>query len=484
MLRLEQVSYSYPHTEKVAVHDLSVHVRPGELVLCTGPSGCGKSTLLRLLNGLAPHYLHGTMHGRALVNGISTHEAQPAQLAHIVGSLFQEPERQFFALTVAEEIAFALQWRGWPAAQISQAVMESARRMGIRHLLKQSIFGLSEGQKQKVALAALLASNPKALLLDEPSANLDPESARELAQTLQELKEEGLAILVVDHRLNWLRDTADSVLVLHKGSIAARGDFSLLDDSALRIRYGLRTSKAEDPRPFLPLTNDSIAEPSFSCENLEFAYPRSRSLFNKLSLGFSKGEIVALLGENGSGKTTLARLFTGLEKNSAGCIKVLGKPVHFKKLSAHAQVVLQNAGYQLRMRSVVEELEDALSDLVKDPQQRKAQVWKTLQHYGLETLAARHPQSLSGGEKQRLAVAVATIRKPDILILDEPTSGLDGNNMRRIAASLQQAAARGAVVLVITHDLELMAEVCTSKIVLPAHAICCANKGDTVCCKI
>ena len=467
MLHLDDVSYSYPHSEKLAVQGVSLRVEPGALVLCTGQSGCGKSTVIRIANGLAPHYLKGALHGSASVGGTCTRTRAPADLALSVGSLFQEPERQFFALTVGDEIAFSLQWRGWPSATVAKAVEASAERMGIRHLLPQTIFGLSEGQKQKVALASLLAARPKALLLDEPSANLDPESTADLADTLLHLKSEGIAILVVDHRLSWLRGAADSVHVLHEGRTVAQGDFSLLDDAELRERYGLRAATVPDPRDVLPVKAWQADSTFFGCEGLSFAYPRGKSVFANVSLGFTPGEVVALVGGNGAGKTTLARLFTGLEKSAGGFVAVKGKPVSAKHLPRHAQVVLQNAGHQLRMRSVHSELDDAAAGIFRDKQNRAEKVTATLERYGLSALAGRHPQSLSGGEKQRLAVAAATIRDPEVLILDEPTSGLDGKNMRRMARSIQQAAGDGAAIIVITHDLELMAAACTRKVVLP-----------------
>lgn len=466
MLRLDNVSYSYPHSAQKAVRNVSLHVKPGEMLLCTGQSGCGKSTLVRILNGLIPHYMQGRLQGGVFVAGQVASERTPALLAQSVGSLFQEPERQFLAVNVRDEIAFTLQWRGWMPDRVTEAVEASAVRLGIDALLDKTIFELSEGQKQKVALAALLAAGPRALLLDEPSANLDTEAAMDLAQTLDNLKKQGLAILVVDHRLNWLRATADGVMVLHDGEEVARGPFNILDDVSLRERYGLRDTTLQDPLSSIPTHAKAEAGSFFGCRDLSFSYPRGPKILDDISLNFSPGDIVALIGKNGAGKTTLARLFTGLEKSNSGVVVIRNIPVPARKLPRHVQVVLQNASYQLRMRAVADELDDAAVSLVSDKHVRRLKVAQTLAQYGLGVLSERHPQSLSGGEKQRLAIACAAIRSPDVLILDEPTSGLDGKNMRRIAESIQQAAAAGAAVIVITHDPELMNAVCTSKIVL------------------
>ncbi len=465
MLRFSSVTYAYPHAAAPAVHDVSFRLAPGEAMLCTGRSGCGKSTLARLANGLAPHALRGVMSGEVRLAGTSTLDSTPAELAERAGTLFQDPERQFFALTVGDELALALQWRGWDAKAVKRAVEESARLLGIGDLLAHTIFGLSEGQKQKVALASLLAARPGLLVLDEPTANLDPESTAELARILAGLKEQGIALFIVDHRLHWARGLADSVLVLDNGRVAAHGDFALLDDDALRERHGLRAATVPDPRASLPGMEPAGPSAFFACEDLAFAYPGGAPVFEGLGLSFAPGRITALTGENGAGKTTLARLLTGLERPRRGSVLAGREAVKPRKLARHAQVVLQNAGHQLRMRSVAAELDDAARGAVAE-RERPAAVRACLEDYGLGHLAQRHPQSLSGGEKQRLAVACAAVRRPRMLILDEPTSGLDGENMRRMAHSMKRAATEGACLLVITHDLELMNLVCTDKIVL------------------
>ena len=469
MLHFSSVTYTYPHGAAPAVRDISFSLAPGEVLLCTGRSGCGKSTLTRLANGLAPHYMKGNLQGEVRVAGQSTRETTPADLAHTAGTLFQDPERQFFALTVGDELALSLQWRGLEPEAVREAVARSAAILGIEALLDHTIFGLSEGQKQKVALASLLATQPKMLVLDEPSANLDPESTAELARTLAVLKSQGIALFIVDHRLSWLRGLADRVMVLENGQCVAQGTFSLLDDDALRTRHGLRASTVPDPRPTLPEKPQHTADALFACRDITFAYPKGKPVFENAAYGFQQGDIIALLGDNGIGKTTLARLFTGLERPQSGHVLVRGAAVKPRRLVNHAQVVLQNAGHQLRMNSVATELADAIcansgsgenSDIVQ----------KCMEQYGIAHLADRHPQSLSGGEKQRLAVACATIRRPEVLILDEPTSGLDGENMQRMAESIEQASQNGTCVLVITHDLELMKRVCTCKLVLSKSA--------------
>lgn len=474
MIHLQNVTYTYPHAQQTALQDISLTVEPGQLVLCTGPSGCGKSTLINIINGLIPHYLQGTLEGEVTVDRVPTRQSTPDELASRVGTLFQNPDRQFFALTVADEMAVALQWRGWSPEKTNEAVMEAAERMGIISLLGQTIFGLSDGQKQKVAIASLLATKPAALVLDEPSANLDPESTLELAQILISLKNDGLAIFVVDHRLAWLRNIADTLLVLQESKNIRQVEFSTLDDDHFRISHGLRAARVEDGRDNLvEMDIPSPEENIFGCQNLHFGYTKEFTIFSGAAFAFRAGEIIALIGKNGVGKTTLARLFTGLEKSKFGDFSSKRTPIPTRSLVKYAQVVLQNAGHQLRMRTVGAELADAALSTFT-PTGGAADVQKCLEEYGLSHLKDRHPQSLSGGEKQRLAIACATIRSPAMLILDEPTSGLDGLNMERIAVNVRQAAQNGSAVVVITHDLELMNAVCTKKLTLPLSSTACA----------
>lgn len=479
MIEFKNVSYRYANTDADAVHNINLTVAPGELKVVTGASGCGKTTLMRLANGLAPQIFGGTLTGTITVAGKNVPVTPVAQLSESIGTLFQDPEENFFALNVGDEIAFALRARGVPIEEIEKRVESAAQRLGLTDLMAQDIHGLSEGQKQKVGLADILALGPKVLILDEPSANLDPEATVALAQTLVQLKNEGCAILVVDHRLYWLKDAADSVVVMAKGEIQAHGPFSLLDDAELRRRFGLRAAEVPDPRQTLPRIVTAIgqevddADSVFAAQHLSFAYTPEKPIFEDVSFAVPAG-ITALIGHNGTGKTTLARILTGLNVVQAGTFTVHGHKLDKAALMPHAGLVLQNADHQLQMRTVREELQSAVIAR-KMAQQRKTGSWLSLWHkvtlndketrfvedlltrLRLAPLAERHPQSLSGGEKQRVVIGCGLAKNPAILILDEPTSGLDGANMETIAGLLKDEAAQGRAVFLITHDLELLA---------------------------
>ncbi len=254
------------------------------------------------------------------------------------------------------EIAFALEWHSLSADEIRSRTEAAIARFGLEKIRHHSIAALSEGQKQKVALAALIALGVKNLILDEPGANLDPEAAADLALTLKELKASGCAILIAEHRTSWLTDLADEVIVMADGAIAARGRFDLLYDDKLRDQYGLRAARLEDTRDLIPAISPED-KAVVKGEHLSFAYNNGPQIFKDFSFAIPEG-ISVLLGPNGAGKTTLARLIFGLEKLSAGSIEFAGtraKPLQLGSL------VLQNADYQLTMPTVGQEIELCLT---------------------------------------------------------------------------------------------------------------------------
>lgn len=479
MLKFDHVSYTYAHQNGEAVSDICLEVSAGELKVVTGASGCGKTTLMRLANGLCPQIYGGRLEGAVTAAGINVSQTPVAELSETIGTLFQDPEEQFFALNAGDEIAFALRSRGIPAWEVISRVQKAAARLGIEHLLEQDIHALSEGQKQKVGLAGLLALEPRVLIFDEPSANLDPESTEALAITLAELKRDGTAVLVVDHRLYWLRDVADSVCVMSQGKIIFECEFAALENEVVRQNWGLRQVNVSDPRHELPRVQASFEQAPrmghavFSAESMSFAYDDAHRIFSGVSFVVAPG-ITALIGANGSGKTTLARILTGLNK-AQGAFYIGTKQVGGEGLMPYSGLVLQNADHQLQMRTVEEEVASACAaaDMAKIGSsilrlgnfsfralsRYQNEVREILSRLRLLHLHKRHPQSLSGGEKQRLVIACAMAKKPSILILDEPTSGLDGANMKAIAELLKEQAKRGTAVFLITHDLELM-QVC------------------------
>lgn len=452
MIEVKNVSYTYSDSKEKALNNVSFTVNDGEIVLCTGRSGCGKSTVIRVINGLCPDYYGGTLEGSVSLNGENSAEMDLTEISRRVGTLFQDPERQFFALNVEDEIAFALEWMGIDRDEIKRRLERVIKRFSLESIRNNSIAALSEGQKQKVGLAEIVALHGKNIILDEPTANLDPQSTEDLARLLFELKQEGYCIFIVDHRHYWLNAIADRVLIMSDGKIEKEGNFSILDNASLQKEYGLRKAYVTDRRALLKDLDPWGTDYVVKGEHVAFTYKDGKTIFKDLNFAVPEG-INVLIGENGIGKTTLSRLIFGLEKLSGG--KIEFKDPKGKKPLQLGSIVLQNTDYQLNMQTVYQEVAICmtLADVVK-PQPGK--VMELLEKLDLSALSYRHPQSLSGGQKQRLVIACALAKNPQVLVLDEPTSGLDGANMQRIKNILHDYAKDGRAALVITHDLELI----------------------------
>jgi energy-coupling factor transport system ATP-binding protein len=466
MIDLENLTYTYPFHAAPAVEQINFHAAPGTLTLVTGPGGCGKSTLARLINGLAPHYFRGRLEGRVRVCGQDSAQRTIQEISADVGTLLQDPESQFFALDVAEELGISLRWQGVGGDALRRRVRAAAARLGIASILSRQTLQLSEGQKQKVALAAILASDPQAVVLDEPSANLDPESVRDLAHLLASWRDLGKTIVVFDHRLYWLENLADYVYVMHKGRMVyhARGSDFFAESEQARS-FGLRSLTLADPRATLPRLADCSGRALVEMRGISFGYGSQPLLMEDFSQGLPAGTVTGCIGPNGTGKTTLAQILCGLQRPRKGAVAIRGRVVAPKNLPRHNSLILQNTDYQLHMDSVRREMEVCSGHI--PPAERLRRQDAQLDHFGLGHLAERHPQSLSGGERQRLVLACEALREPSTLILDEPTSGLDGQNMHATARCIRNFADQGTAVLVITHDLELLREVCDFVLCFP-----------------
>jgi energy-coupling factor transport system ATP-binding protein len=458
MLNFKNITYSYPFQKEPAVKNISFDVLPGKVGLITGESGCGKSTIIKIANGLIPHYFKGKLEGEMLIDGTHSSDTVVSEISKLVGTLFQDPEQQFFCNDVYSEIAFAHETRGKSPKTVNEIVKEYSEKFELKKIIDSSVFTLSEGEKQKLALASILSLEPKTIVLDEPSANLSPEATIQLATQIKKLKENGFAILIADHRLYWLADIADKVFVMKGGEICERGPFSILKNNILREKYGLRNNKINH-NPLLESESNkargSIESNQYFLEikNLTFGYKNKQKLFNNYSAKFPCGKVIALTGANGVGKTTLSRLTTGLLKTKKGEFFLNNKKVSPKKLLKKTSLVLQNTDHQLYSRTVLDEI------LLSDKNKNKVKCIELLKKFQLGSLAQRHPQSLSGGQKQRLVIAATIAKNSDIIILDEPTSGLDGANMKIIGNLLESEAKKNKCIIVITHDLEFLNKV-------------------------
>ena len=320
MIEVKNVSYTYSDSKEKALNNVSFTVNDGEIVLCTGRSGCGKSTVIRVINGLCPSYYGGTLEGSVSIDSEITASMDLTGISRKVGTLFQDPERQFFALNVEDEIVFALEWMGLSRDEIKRRLESVIKRFSLEDIRNNSIAALSEGQKQKVGLAEIVALHGKNIILDEPTANLDPQSTEDLARLLFELKQEGYCIFIVDHRHYWLNAIADRVLIMSNGKIEKEGNFSILDNASLQKEYGLRKAYVTDRRALLKDLDPWGTDYVVKGEHVAFSYKDGKTIFKDLNFAVPEG-INVLIGENGIGKTTLSRLIFGLEKLKGGKIE-------------------------------------------------------------------------------------------------------------------------------------------------------------------
>lgn len=427
---------------------------PGTLTVLCGASGSGKSSALRLLNGLVPHFHSGELSGSVRVEGESVPDAPLPLLGHASATVFQNPRTQFFTGEVLSELAFRGENYGEDPDAIRAASNAALEKIGIEHLREARFDQMSGGELQKVACAQALVAGTQVLLFDEPTSNLSPEAIKDFTKLLAELKAEGHTIVVAEHRLYFLRGLADQVFILTDGEITNRftGEEFFQMSDAQRREIGLRALKTPAYELAERIPPEAVSTGGVLLENLRFSYKNKEVLRIEREL-FPAGQVTALVGANGVGKSTLARVLTGLEKPAQGStIRLNGKPMKPAKLTKESYIVMQDVNRQLFSDSVEGEV-----TLGRKSSATAEQAAKLLADLELSHLRERHPLSLSGGQKQRLVIASAMACKKQVYIFDEPTSGVDYRHLQTIARELQELARAGAVVIVITHDPELLA---------------------------
>jgi energy-coupling factor transporter ATP-binding protein EcfA2 len=508
MIHFDHLTYTYPDASYAAFTEVTLDIAEGEFVLVAGPSGAGKSTLLRCINGLVPHFTGGTLSGSVSVAGLDPIIEGPRLLSRIAGFVFQDPEAQFVVDRVEDEVAFALENAGVPAAAMRVRVEEVLHLSDLAPLRDRELETLSGGEKQRVAIAAALALRPRVLVLDEPTSQLDPQSAQEVLGALVRLNRDlGLTIVLAEHRLERVLSHIDRLVYLPGPDepmlsgppgpvlrqmdltppLIALGKMLRWEPLPLTIErgqafaaetvsaFGFQASGLH-PNPE-PLKTQTILQ----VKDLSFDYDGTPAL-RDISLAVGAGELVAVMGRNGSGKTTLLRCIVGLLRPQHGEIVLDGESLVGQEtadICRHIGYLPQEPDTLLFADTVADELSVTLRNhgLVDSPPIAPADL---LARLGLDRLTTSYPRDLSVGQRQRVALGAVTITRPRLLLLDEPTRGMDYPAKRELVRLLREWQAEGTGVLLVTHDVELVAQAADRVIVLDQGEVAAAGLPATV----
>ena len=449
LISFENVSFSYPASPSLALRDLNLSIGEGEYVVVAGPSGCGKSTLLRCMNGLIPHFYGGSFAGRVIVDGLNTRSAQVRRLSEVVGLVFQDPESQFVTTSVESEIRFGKENLGRMPLEIDARTAELAERFGMSRILDKHPFEISGGEKQKAIIASVAAMGTRVLALDEPTSQLDPRSASQIFELLRSLNHAGMTIVLTEHRLRRAMGDASRALVMREGAVAFDGRPSEVIarfPELVSIQRSVPTSPA-GPKPVM-----------MQVRGLSFRYPAHESwALRNVSLDVQGSELLGVIGPNGSGKSTLALILAGLLRPYEGQVLLDGEELGSIQRSVLARkvgIVFQDPNIHLFHEDVRSEVEFARKNM---GMQTDEETDRLLDQFGLVDCESRNPRDLSGGQREKVAIASVMSYRPRVLLLDEPTRGLDLTEKAGIMRTIRcLAEGSGMATVVLTHDLEIV----------------------------
>ena len=464
-LSIENLSFKYSSRSEMALENINLQIQPRQIMLLAGASGSGKTTLMRCINGLIPRTYRGMGRGEISVFGRSVREMNMAELSQIVGTLLQDPERQIVASYVVNEVAFGLENLGLPREEILRRVDETLSYLKISNLRDRETFQLSGGEKQKVALASVLAMRPRILLLDEPLASLDPASAHEALQIFRLLADDGIAILLVEHRVeDALSINPEQVAYMDEGQLvysgSAEGLMQVVDYRRIKLPAPVVLERARNsPLPEIHSALPRHEEtPLIQFEQVHFRYSaETPEVLHDLNFAIHPGDVIAILGHNGAGKTTLVKHALGLLKPTQGRVLLEGRDTRGTTVAQAAHTVgyvFQSPSQMLFAPTVEEELSFGPRNLNHPPEQIKKDVAWAIQTVNLASELKMPPLALSFGQQKRISIAAVLAMRSRILIMDEPTAGQDYWNYQAFMDSILQMPGFDSI-LFITHDLDL-----------------------------
>jgi energy-coupling factor transporter ATP-binding protein EcfA2 len=509
---VRDLHYAYPQAGGEdgvvpVLRGVDMRVASGEYVVLLGRVGAGKTTLCMALNGLVPHATGGRYRGDVTVLGLNTKEHPVAELARRVGLVFQDPETQLTQMRVEDEIAFGPENLGVQPAEIEERVGWALEAVSLSACRERSPQLLSGGEKQRVAIAAMLAMRPRLLVLDEPTASLDPLGKVAVFSVLADLaRERRITIFMATQELEWVPRFADRVLVLREGQIAMEGTppevfrhvgelrewgigvpqmidladrlstrtgrlygFSTVSEAYAQLKSevvrGVWIGKASAPEAMPPKS----ACPAIRVQNVSYTYGDGTAALREVSLELPPGDFVALLGANGSGKTTLAKHLDGLLRPGSGCVLVGDQDTRQTSVAQLARTVgyvFQNPDHQIFAATVEEEVAFGPRSQGQPEDLSARQVAEAMDLFGLAPLASAPPASLGFAQRRQVALAAVLATRPQVLILDEPTGGLDAGSRAGIMDAVARFHATGGTVVLITHDMSVVAEYARRAVVL------------------
>lgn len=521
IISFKNFSFQYRAQKKPTLHDINLDIYPGERVLIVGPSGSGKSTLASCINGLIPFGYPGKCEGSLTVDGVDTPHAGIFELSRHVGTVLQDPDGQFIGLTVAEDIAFALENDCTPQKEMHEITARVAEMVGVENHLDYAPHELSGGQKQRVSLAGVMVDNVKILLFDEPLANLDPATGKQAIELIDEIQQKSdTTVLIIEHRLEdvlWRR--VDRIVLVNEGRILAdmRPDEllsgKLLAENGIReplyvtaLRYaGVAITPEKRPSHVdslaleekdvrrvrewysqrAPETDKPDKPPLLEVENLCFGYTKEHRTLENVSFAIRKGEMVSIVGRNGAGKSTLSKLICGFETPDSGTLRLDGRDIggdSIRERASRIGYVMQNPNQMISKTMIFDEVALGVSRMGLSQEEITARVEDTLRVCGLYPFRNWPISALSFGQKKRVTIASVLVMGPELIILDEPTAGQDFKRYTEIMEFLRELNAKGVTVLMITHDMHLMLEYTPRALVFSEGRLIADQSAASVLC--